>query len=566
MRVPRALAIAAASLLAGALHAQTATAPATKAPVARVIGAAERFPYAPGVDVQHYDVTLTLPEQGTTIRAVVTLTVDRARTVDTLRLDLVDLMVDTVRVNGAVRDVVRDSTTLRVPLRAADGSRVRVTVRYHGTPRDGLIIREDSARGWSAFGDNWPNRARFWIPSVDHPSDKATVNWRVIAPAGRSVVANGTRIAPAVTITHGADSGLVATRFRMAQPIPTYLMVVGVATMQQTSLGRTACGAATGGGCVPQSVWTFPTETHTMPGNFREAGRIVSTLAAVAGPFPYAHLAHVQSATRFGGMENATAIFYSDRAFREDRVAVSLIAHETAHQWFGDAVTPRRWPDLWLSEGFATYLASVYVQRTRGDSAFREDLQRIRREIIAAPVVAERPVVDTVGGETPLTLLNANSYQKGGFILHMLRTTVGDAAFFGALRDYQQRFRHATATTDDLRRVMERRSGTSLAPFFAQWLHRPGWADLTITWTWNDATSALMLHVGQGARFAPYAVPLRLVARNRDGREMTLRANIDARASQSVIIPLKTFGEVTELFADPRVELLGTVTLLHAMP
>ena len=441
-----------------------------------VIGPVDRFPYQPGIDVQHYDVALTLPARGTEIRGTATLRVARARAIDTLRLDLIALLVDAVTVNGRTRDVVRDSVAIRIPLLARDGTRLRVEVRYHGAPADGLIIREDSLRGWSAFGDNWPNRARYWIPTVDHPSDKATVSWRVTAPLGRTVVANGTRVADAATVTHRDGSTWVTTRFHLMQPIPTYLMVVGAANLHETSLGRTACGAAVSGRCVPQSVFTFGPETPNMPGSFREAGRIVSTFASLVGPFVYTRLSHVQSATRFGGMENATAIFYSDRAFRDNAVGVGLIAHETAHQWFGKAVTPRRWADLWLSEGVSTYLAAVYTQRSRGDSAFRMELQRLRREIIAAPVVAQRPVVDSVGGEAPLTMLNANSYQKGGFVLHMLRVHMGDGAFFGALRDYQGQHRHGTAVTDDLRRAFEHRSGSTLESFFYQWLHRPGWA------------------------------------------------------------------------------------------
>ncbi|MEQ1689723.1 MAG: M1 family metallopeptidase [Gemmatimonas sp.] len=548
-------------LLAVALTAMASTARAQ-----RVIGPLERFPYHPGVDVQHYDIALTLPAQGADIRAVARLTIDRARVLDTLRLDLVGLSVDTVTVNGRWRDFRRDSAVIRIPLRAGDGTRLRVVVRYHGAPRDGLIIREDSARGWSAFGDNWPDRARYWIPSVDHPSDKATVSWRVTAPRGRSVIANGVQSTRAVPVTHRDGSRWTTTRYDLAQPIPTYLMVVGVATMQRTSLVRTACGAASGGGCVPQSVWTFAPETPTMPGNFREAGRIVSTFATLLGPYVYPHLAHVQSATRFGGMENATAIFYSDQAFRNNAVDVSLIAHETAHQWFGDAVTPRRWVDVWLSEGFATYLAAVYTQRSRGDSAFRDTMRRMRSEVIAAPVVATRPVVDSVGGATPLTLLNANSYQKGGFVLHMIRAEIGDAAFFGALRDYQRQFRHGTATTDDLRRALERRAGVSMQAFFAQWLHRPGWADLTISWTWRAEISALVMQVVQSNRFPPFAMPLTLLVRDGDGKDTMVHVSLAAQASQQVVVTVPGVRDVVELVADPKVEILGVVSLLRAMP
>ena len=550
----RVLRVASLLLVTSGAHAQ------------RVIGPIDRYPYAPGIDVQHYDLALTVPTRGSEVHAVATLTVLRARTVDTLRLDLIALTVDAVTVNGRRVAVVRDSATIRVPLKSTDGTRLDVVVRYHGVPRDGLIVREDSVRGWSAFGDNWPNRARHWIPSIDHPSDKATVTWHVTAPVGRTVIANGVRQARTNPVTRRDGSQWQTTRFRMTHPIPTYLMVVGVATMRETRLGRTACGAALGGGCVPQSVWTFVPETPTMPGNFREAGRIVSTLAALVGPYPYSHLSHVQSATRFGGMENATAIFYSDQAFRNSALSVSLIAHETAHQWFGDAVTPRRWADLWLSEGFATYLAAIYTQRSRGDSAFRTEMRRIRSEIVAAPVVAARPAVDSIGGETPLTLLNANSYQKGGFVLHMLRSHIGDLAFFGALRDYQRVFRHGTATTDDVQRAFERRSGRSLQAFFAQWLHRPGWVDLTVSWTWREESSSLVMQVVQGNRFPPFAVPLTLTVRDREGQETIVRTMLAAQESQLVVVPVPGIREVSDLFADPRVELLGTVTMMRAMP
>lgn len=527
----------------------------------------DRFPYAPGVDVQRYGLSITLPAEGREINAQATLSMARSLAVDTLRLDLIGMTVDRVSVNGTPRDVLRDSTTVRIPLRRTDGTRLSVNVRYHGVPSDGLIVREDSTRGWSAFGDNWPNRARYWIPSVDHPSDKATVQWSVTAPTSRQVIANGTQVSRvAVAAPKGASGKWSITRFRMSQPIPTYLMVIGVARMQSTSLGRTACGLGTAGACVPQAVWTFPQETRLQPANFREAGRIVSTFARMVGPFAYDRLAHVQSATRFGGMENATAIFYSDKAFRDNTLGVDLIAHETAHQWFGDAVTPRRWADLWLSEGFATYFAALYTQKTRGDSAFLATMQRIRGEILAAPVVAQRPVVDSVGAEAPLTLLNANSYQKGGFVLHMLRARVGDAVFFASLREYQQRFRHATAITDELRAIVERRSRTSHADFFNQWLHRPGWADYAVTWTWRAENKSLVFAIMQGTQFAPFAAPLTLRLRDSAGRTRDVTIDVRAEKQQLITLPLTDFAEVVEIIADPTVRLLGRVEMLHAMP
>ena len=564
LRLLAAVVLLAANALPTAAQGRATLDPAPKTGGTLVeIGPANLFPYRPGVDVEHYDVAIALPATGTVISATSTITVRRQSTIDTLRLDLIGMIVDGVTVAGQRRAFRRDSTHVLVPLRTADGVRVRIAIRYHGSPSDGLIIREDSTRGWSAFGDNWPTRARFWLPTVDHPSDKATITWAVSAPVARSVIANGDRVSRTLAPPGARADGvrMATTRFSMRQPIPTYLMVIGVAVMREHALGNTACGAGERGACIPQSVWTFPAESGFVPGPFAEAGRIVRTFAKLAGPYAYTRLAHVQSATRFGGMENATAIFYSDNAFRNRSLGVPLVAHETAHQWFGDAVTPRRWPDLWLSEGFASYLTPLYLRTTRGDSAFLTAMRAIREEIIAAPVVEQRPVVDSVGAETPTALLNANSYQKGAFVLHMLRAEVGDSAFFRALRDYQARYRNATATTDDFRRIVERRHGASLDAFFAQWLHRPGWAELGVRWRWDASASTLRLTVSQGTRFAPFAVPLTLVVRDADGRESVVRVNIAAQLQQELTVPVRGIRTPTSIGVDPDVLLLGRIKL-----
>ena len=201
----RSLAISAVfALLAGA------------APKAFAQGAGDPFAghgYQPGIDVLDYDVTLQLPDTGAMIRADVVVTVRRAPTATALRLDLVDrLTVREVRVNGRPVRATRGHDAITVPLASTDGDSLRVAVRYDGTVVDGLIVRRDSLGRWTWFGDNWPDRARQWLASVDHPSDKATVSWTVRAPAGRTVVANGTLLG--VRRLTGRDAGLAETRWR----------------------------------------------------------------------------------------------------------------------------------------------------------------------------------------------------------------------------------------------------------------------------------------------------------------------------------------------------------------
>ncbi|MBI4502250.1 MAG: M1 family metallopeptidase [Gemmatimonadetes bacterium] len=520
-----------------------------------VMGQTAQRAYHPGVDVLDYEMSLDLPQTGNAIDARAVLTLRRTAPVDTLRLDLLSLRVDSVLVNqGAVR-FVRDSSTVRVPLPAGSGDTIKVAVRYGGPVADGLIIRTDSAWGWTAFGDNWPDRGRHWIPSVDHPSDKATVTWIVRAPSQRKVIANGTRLEE--TPIAGSNPAGTLTRWRMAEPIPVYLMVIAAAPLYEYDLGETACGLSLVNRCVHQWAYVEPGVKDFMPGPFKRAGDIVAFFASLVGPFPYEKLAHLESSTRFGGMENATAIFYADRPFRRRTMTDGVVAHETAHQWFGDAVTETEWAHLWLSEGFATYFEALWTRKSAGDSAFREEMRRIRDEITSDQRVARLPVIDTVETDL-LSLLDANSYQKGGFVLHMLRSTLGDSTFFRGLRSYYNKYRNGNALSDDLRRELEAASGQQLGWFFDQWLTRPGFPELATDWTYDPTTRRITLEITQGSRFGAYRFPLEVAIQTATGEQVRTRVEVPAQTSVRLTLDPPLGGTPPGLVLDPDVKLLAT--------
>ena len=469
---------------------------------------AQTAAYRPGFHVRHYDITLDVPDSGAKIHADATLTIERTAPRDTLVLDLLDLTVARVVVNGrgAVFRQTAESVVVVLP-NAKVGDTTLVEVEYGGAVTDGLIARHDSAGRWTYFGDNWPNRARHWIPSLDHPSDKATVTWRVRVSPRQNVVANGALVSTR-PLADARDGQRTEWVWRESQPIPVYLMVIAAAPLDRYDLGQTACGLGFDKKCVPQFVYTAPEQSKTMPGPFARAGDIVALFSRLVGPFPYEKLAHLQSSTRYGGMENASEIFYADGAFRRGTMNDELIAHETAHQWFGDAVTERRWPDVWLSEGFATYFSALWVREARGDSAFHTRMRAIRTTVLRDSVsVTRRPVIDTI--ETALIqLLNRNSYEKGGFVLHMLRSQLGDSAFFRALRAYYADHRNSTALTADLQAAMETASGQKLDWFFDQWLRRPGYPEIDARWRYDTQTHEAVIDVRQASRFGAYRVPL----------------------------------------------------------
>jgi aminopeptidase N len=520
-------------------------------------------PYRPDFDVQDYAITIDLPDTGSTIHVNDVITVQRPGKADTLVLDLLDLHVNSVSVDGNAVRFVQTPTNVEVPLPKKRGTHpsYRVAVDYGGAVTDGLIVRTDSAGRWTYFGDNFPDRARHWIASIDHPSDKATVSWRVRAPAGRTVVANGKLVAKR-NVRDAAGDERVEWQWRESRPISVYLMVIAAAPLEVYDLGDTACGLADRQRCVPQMVYTAPEQHASMPGAFARAPEIVEFFARLVGPFPYEKLAHLQSSTRFGGMENASDIFYSDRAFRRGTMNDDLIAHETSHQWFGDAVTEREWSNLWLSEGFATYFAALWTRAARGDSAFLADMSHIRTTVLRDTIaVTKRPVIDTLEHDY-MALLNRNSYEKGGFVLQMLRAQVGEGAFFDALREYYMAHRNSTALTSDLEAAMEHQSKQKLGWFFDQWLRRPGYPELTAKWTYDAAAHEVVVDLTQSDRFGAFQFPVSVAVVDSAGGTHRATAEMPAVAGEARQLRIPSATAPAHVIVDPDVQLLAAITVL----
>ena len=513
-----------------------------------------------GIDVLQYAFRVEFPAMAfpDVVRFVATTTATRRGAIDALSLDLAAAMqVDSVQVNAAAARFTRPGDSVRVALPAGQDDTVRVAVFYRGLPSDGLIIRRDSTLGWTAFGDNFPDRARQWLAVVDHPADKALVHWDVLAPATHRVIANGRLVEET---PEGASAGTrrVRTRWQTQRPIYTAVMVIGVAPFAVVELADTTCVRGEVTGCVRQSVWTSPAKRGVVPGHFARAGEIVALFTRLAGPFPYEKLAHVASSTRYGGMENAAAIFYADNLFRAGSPGEGLIAHETAHQWFGDAVTEREWPDVWLSEGFATYFAALWSEHAHGSAEFRREMMEMRAEVLASPITVQKPVIDT-GLDDLKRVLNTNVYQKAGFVLHMLRREIGDSAFFGGIRSYYAAHRHGNASTADLRAAFETAAGRELDWFFAQWMQRPGFAEVRPSWRWDASRGKLVAVVTQGTRFAPYRLSLSIDVTDATGVTQRVRILVPAQATSTIDVPLSLTAAPRRVEFDPDVSVLGTL-------
>jgi aminopeptidase N len=508
----------------------------------------------PAIDVLSYRISIEVGREASSFRARTDITFEVKRSgLDRVHFDLVGLSVDSVLAGLSPSAFRRDAGKLEVPLdRAADaGDTMKVAVYYHGAPDDGLVFRNNRYGEPAVFADNWPARARYWFPSVDHPSDKARVEFLVVTPPDWVVVANGRRIDERMI----DDGSRRLTVWATDKPIPVYTMVVGAAELEVREVGAHCTDELDS--CVEITQWSYPEDVGRAAGLFRRAPEMLAFFDSLIGPFPYEKLALVQSTTRYGGMENSSAIFFTERLGSGSR-GDGLVAHEIAHQWFGDAVTEREWPHLWLSEGFATYFTSVFFEFADGDTAAARIRAGSEQRYISSnrdvprPVIADEP--DDLFG-----LLNANNYQKGAWVLHMLRLLVGDDAFFEAIRLYYSEFLHGTAMTSDLERIMEERSGEELSWFFQQWLWRPGYPQVDVRSEWSEGKRTLELHVLQSQPWPPFSFPLRIDVEG-EGYKTSRTFWVEERESRHAW-PLS--GKPSAVIVDPDNALLGPTTLVR---
>jgi len=258
----------------------------------------------------------------------------------------------------------------------------------------------------------------------------------------------------------------------------------------------------------------------------------------------------VQSKTIFGGMENASCIFYFENSVNDPGIE-SLFAHEIAHQWFGDNVTEKDWPHLWLSEGFATYMTDLYLENKYGKDSLKNLLKQQRQKVLRFYKDHKTPVVDTSGTNDLMHLLNANSYQKGAWILHLLRRKVGDSLFWKAIRDYYKTFAGKNASTQDFEKIFEKVTHQNLATFFSQWLFNPGQPMLNIQWNYNKTKKSVSIKIEQTQpNFFEFPLQIAFVNGNEKViKTIEVRNKITEKEIPMPMVP-------TELITDPDVNLL----------
>jgi aminopeptidase N len=463
--------------------------------------AADTYPRQAGVDALHYVFNLTFSDSSNEIAGDSIATVKLEAGVKEIVLDLTSksgekgMTVSAVTCGGAPAAFTHDANRLRISLgRAANaGEEVSCTTTYRGAPGGGLRIINNIHGERTAFSENWPNNARQWLPMIDHPYDKATGEFIVVAPSQYQVVGNGLLLEET-----DLPSGQRRTHWKQSVPIASWLYALGVArfTVRHYAVSKG----------IPQQTWVFPQNADQGRKIFEMTGRrAFEYFSEQIGPYSYEKLAHVQAAGLGGGTEHASAIFYGEKGVASGN---GPVVHEVAHQWWGNAVTERDWDDVWLSEGFATYFTLLYAEQFDGRDAFVRGLRSSRDRILQL----EKKMPDTPVIHRNLSdmqrVLNQFVYQKGGWTLHMLRYAIGTDRFWDGIREYYRRYQNRNASTDDLRAIMERASGRDLRWFFSQWLTRSGVPALSGRWTYDASAQQVVVELKQTQSGDPYRLPL----------------------------------------------------------
>ena len=363
-----------------------------------------------------------------------------------------------------------------------------VTVKYSGIPVTGLIIGENMHGDRTFFSDNWPNKARNWLPLVDHPYDKSTSEFIIIAPSRYQVISNGLLVEES-----NLENNLKRTHWKQSVPISCWLYAIGVAEFAVDYVdyfdGKSI------------QTWVYKQDRNNGFYDFKiPTKKTLEFFSNYVGPFAYEKLANVQSNSVSGGMESATAIFYSDISVTGERSVRwrNVIIHEVAHQWFGNCVTEYDWDDVWLSEGFATYFTLMFREYAYGREDFVEGLKQARDRVFNYYEKDKKAsIIHNNLSDMKKVLTYDLQYQKGAWVLHMLRNYIGDDFFREGIRNYYSKYFNSNATTEQFKIEMEKVSNKDLDIFFDQWLYKGGNIILDGDWTYNKNKKQIVMNLKQ---------------------------------------------------------------------
>ena len=520
--------------------------------------------YAPNrlVEVSHLALDLT-PDfhsralQGTAILQFTPL----GKSLEKLRLDAVDLTVESVVCSepGMRYQVTDREIILTFPTPIPAGNAAQVTVRYSAEPAKGMYFRTKEM-GYS-YTHLWtqgePSESRNWFPCLDYPAAKFTSEVTCHLPAGMVSISNGTLLS-----STPEPNGLVAHRWLQNKPHANYLitLVAGEFDKVEDKLRD-----------IPLQFWTTPDQLPQASNSFRNTKNIMEFFEQETGvPYPWAKYAQaVVHDFHWGGMENTSITTLNTRTLFTDETenlfdSNSLVAHELAHQWFGDLVTCKDWSHTWLNEGFATYYDWLWQGHFYGSEERLYQLFNAAKGILAntneVRGIVSRKFAD------PSENFSYLSYPKGAWVLQMLRSELGPELFRNCVRNYLENNAYGSVVTDNFRSVIEKLSGRSFERFFDQWVYGIGAPALDIDYSWDEKTHLAKLSVKQTQKISDEALlfqfPLTLRLDSETGSvEKVLQVR---EKSEDFYVPMQ--AAPTGVRVDPALALLAKLNFKPPRP
>ena len=404
----------------------------------------------PTIDVQHYQARVEPDLATRSVRGVVSI--DFVGNAKVAVFDAGELQIDSVELKGRSLPFVRDGSNLRIALPERTARRSTLVVRYRGSPRFGLEFHPDRNELYTVFSTSQ------WMVSVDAPSERATLDLEIVLPSELVVAATGRPVGRTPT-----GDGRVIHRWLLSTAAPSF--TYGFAAGRYTE----ARSGSKGSHLRFLSTDLGADELHQVFANTSDMIRFFERHAGTAFKGDYAQVL----VTNTIGQEAAGLALLSEqygKTVLADQAAEGLIAHEIAHQWWGVSVTCRDWGHFWLNEGFATYMTAVYLGHRHGAAKYTEQVEKWKARLEKLKAAgANHPLVYATWTK-PSADDRAVVYQKGAYVLHLLRLEMGEVAFWSGIRSYTRAHAGRSVDTEDFKDAMTAAAGRDLSPFFAEWV------------------------------------------------------------------------------------------------
>ena len=512
------------------------------------------YPKNPNIDILNYSFELHLNDSTDIIYGTANIKLSIKPNEDNVRFDLISknkegkgMSVEYILFNGKEIPYSHVDNVINIDTRGIVYSiSDMITVKYEGIPITGLIIGPNMHGDRTFFSDNWPNKARNWLPLVDHPYDKSTTDFIIIAPNHYQVISNGLLVEET-----NINKDLKKTHWRQSVPISCWLYAIGVAEFAVDYVdyfdGKSI------------QTWVYKQDRDNGFYDFKVPTKhTLEFFSDYVGPFAYEKLANVQSNSVKGGMESATAIFYSDVSVTGERSVRwrNVIIHEVAHQWFGNCVTEYDWDDVWLSEGFATYFTLMFREHAYGRDDFVMGLNNAKENVYNFyKDNKDAPIIHDNLKDMKDVLSYSLQYQKGAWVLHMLRNYIGEDAFRQGIRNYYKKYFNLNTTTDQFKYEMEKVSNVDLDKFFDQWLYKGGMLIIDSDWKYNEKNSEIEISMDQvqddGYLF-DMPIEIMLTFENKSSKIESIQ--LDKKSKKFII---SSENKPKEIKIDPSVKLLA---------